>query len=104
PGPVVAVIWIVALVAVVGVGIASHPAWGPDASGPPTQLPVALRPVPSHLVKSPPGVINPAPSPVVDSDLIALEIAPASRGIAVSGTVRSRSIVWVFLSLETADG
>jgi hypothetical protein len=103
-GPIAAGVWLVALVAVVGVGIASHAVSDPEGSGPASQLPAALRPLPSTAADVPAPVASRGPSRPSDVNLIAIEVAPAGAGIAVSGTVRSRSVVSVLVSVERADG
>jgi hypothetical protein len=103
-GPVVAGVWIVALVAVVGVGIASHAVSDPEGSGAASQLPAALQPLPSTAAQASALLASRGPSRPGDVNLIAIEVAPLGAAIAVRGRVRSRSVVSVLVSVERSDG
>src|SRR4051794_40506323 len=80
-GPLVAGAWVVALMAVVGVGIVGQAGPPAEPSGVPRQLPVAVRPLPSTVTQMPAPSGSHAPTRPSDGKPIELEVAPGPAGI-----------------------
>jgi hypothetical protein len=100
-GPIVAAAWAVVLAVVVGVGIVGHRGFGSAA---PSGAPAALGLLPSAVANMFPAVASQGPNRSSDPNPLAVQVAPGAGKIAVSGTVRSRSVVSVLVSIEYADG
>ena len=99
--PVVAAGWVAVIAGVVAFGILGRSAAvGPIASLP-SVAPGALGPASRSNVLGPRPV---GPTRTSDPNTVALTLSSVGDGVGVTGTVLSRSVVWVFVSVQDGAG
>lgn len=108
--PLVGVAWLIVLGTVVGIGLVSPAGTDPVATtapdgrvAPAAHASVAHLPASTPTVRSP-GLPRPVPGPSDAPNLIAVSVKPVAGGVAVTGTVLSDAVVWVFVSVQDASG
>jgi hypothetical protein len=99
--PMLAAGWVVVLAAVVALGALGRAAPAPVSSLP-SAVPAAVGPVIRFGIN--PRQQPAGPTRTSDPNLVALSVSTLPSGVAVSGTILSRSVVWVFVSVQDEAG
>lgn len=108
--PVIAAGWLLLLGGVIALGALGRVGTSPDPSTVPARaaappIPGPGSPVPTMSPEGRPGRLPGSGPTLTDApNLIAVSITPSARGVDLTGTVLSKAVVWVFVSVQDASG